>query len=166
MRRRTASGVFQISPASYLYCNGVGVVPYSLGRGPGHVSLEASHHQWRTPPTRRAAWSLSRRFGCPAAATAFDGIACSSWPALWACWTSHARDLSPVTRAIALDAASVDAFETRDPRGAAEVADYLTVLRADLDTLRAVVHELDTHDVDVTDSICSGLRYGGSKVAA
>jgi hypothetical protein len=87
------------------------------------------------PAYRRAVWAATPRGSVPRAGAAFDAIAMGSARLLADTWNHQRFDLAALLAAVERDRAALAAFEARDPRGAKAIADYLAILRGDLDAI-------------------------------
>lgn len=74
--------------------------------------------------------------------------------------------MDEVRAALAADLATVTAFEQRDPKGAAMIADYLAMWRDDLRSIDAFARECigaaEMHHFHHRPTMTSAARYGGA----
>jgi hypothetical protein len=114
------------------------------------------------PRARRAVWRDYRRFSVPDAATRFDSITIDSCVVTLDGW-GHGKTfpLADALEAVAADRRSLANFRARDPQGAATIADFLTLLEADLATIDAAARELGAATRFVErPHLSSAQRYG------
>ena len=117
-----------------------GFTSMQLGRTPTFATADEARRAW--PAVRRAVWRETHRFRVPQAAQTFDGLTFDSVEQTRASWNHVHFPLTTCLEALAGDRRNLDAFVTRDPAGAAAIADILTEVRADLDLVEAAARAL------------------------
>jgi len=101
--------------------------------GPGFHSEAEARRLW--PRYRRSVWAATRRMCAPRASAVFDGFDLEAPDAVRFVFSHVTIPLTDLLAVIAKDRASVVAFEKRDRKAAAQISDFLTTIRADLDLL-------------------------------
>jgi hypothetical protein len=114
------------------------------------------------PVARRLVWATYHRFTVPAAATHFDGLSADSPAAVRDGWYEATFPLDDVLAALRRDRARLAAFSADDVAGAAAIADYLDMLRADFDIVEQTARTLTAARGDrmYPHTVCSATRYG------
>lgn len=84
---------------------------------------------------RRAVWATWPRFSLPYAAESFDALTHSALEYVRTSWNRHSFNVEEARALLGADRASVEAFRTRNPAGAATIGDFLVKLENDLDAI-------------------------------
>lgn len=104
------------------------------------ATTEEARQAW--PRCRRAVWTLTDRMRIPRAAIVFDGLRFDSPDAIRSAFHCVPVPAAEVLATVAGDRAALEAFCRREPKAARDIADYLDVLRADLDLVERQVREM------------------------
>jgi hypothetical protein len=119
------------------------------------------------PRARRAIWARTPRFHVPAPARVFDGLTIDSCDAARDGWFERPYPLAAVLDALEGDRAHLAAFTARDPRGAADIGDFLALFAGDLVTIEATARDLgacpETLFGKCPHHLSTALRYDGSR---
>jgi len=132
--RRRSAGAVSVDLDRFVYDDAVGPDPYFAT--PGYDDAATAERAWRL--CRRDVWLRCHRGRIPRAAAKYDGLLASAHEFMWASASCTVFPLADALAAIRRDRDAVDAFRTRDPRAAAEIADVLDVWLADLASLEMV----------------------------
>jgi hypothetical protein len=130
-------------------------------REPCFPNLEAARAAWRV--CRRAVWSTHPRFTVPVSATKFDQLTMDSPAAVRAGWPAAVVPLENILATLARDRASLGAFMRDDVRGAASIADFLEMLRHDLNTVERTARTMSAtiiSDRPYPHDVSTAERYG------
>jgi hypothetical protein len=79
-------------------------------------------------------------------------------------WQQREFPIAQALAAVEADRSTIDAFVSRDARGAAQIADYLELLRADLDTVEQTARDLAVSEpfwLRTCPHLSSGMTYSG-----
>jgi hypothetical protein len=127
---------------------------------------ETARRAW--PDYRRETWAHAHVGSIPRAAATFDGLMTAGHDVLWGSWQSRAYSVEAVLEALERDRAAVRAFETRDPKGARAVADYLALLMRAFDRVEAEAWRYAEKGPDRWHGgpprLSSGKRYGDGPI--
>jgi hypothetical protein len=108
-------------------------------------------------------WSTHHRFTVPAAATRFDQLTMNSPAAVRAGWPAAVVPLEDILATLARDRARLAAFMRNDVQGAGSIADFLEMLRRDLDTVERTARTMSATiigDRPYPHALSSAERYG------
>lgn len=135
---------------------------HDLG-APHFATLAAAARAWEQ--VRRPVWAQTYRFTVPRAAAIFDGLTTAGRDVvLWTWQHVGPFPLKRALKALAEDRRRLAAFA--DTRGAAAIADYLDLLRADLTRVEQTAREVAARPADPLDRpypahLSTSVTYGG-----
>jgi hypothetical protein len=133
---------------------------------PGYGSREAAEAAWRR--RRREVWAQTRRMSIPKAAEAYDFVFFDCWRTVWSriggVWPGGDR-LAGASEVIAKDLQSIDDFEREDPAAAAEIADYLAILRDDIERVRLAAEQVAAGNWGASHLLTDMSKYFYGRVA-
>lgn len=116
-------------------------------------------------------WGNTHRFRVPSAAELFDQITFTSVDTVRSGWYQDDFPLAAALEALAQDRQNVSTFLARDPEGASTIADYLTLLEADFQTVETTARSLEalsgpSYRKPYPQNLGSAMTYSGSPETA
>ena len=140
VRRRTqlaGSGLSDKDAVSAFRWSGGDGCNHMLGK-PAFASRRDTERAWQR--VRRLVWANTHRFPIPDTAETYDGLSFAGIEYLQRHWNAERFELADALGAIEEDRRNLERF--RKTPGAATIADFLALLRTDLDAVEELAREM------------------------